>query len=283
MTGARSASLSTARPARASTVVFRTSVVVLAAFVAAAVFAGQLAPYPPNAVTGAESLLGPSRQHLLGTDSIGRDVLSRLIFGTRVSLGVAAPSVLISLVCGLLVGLLCAYFGGALDQIVMRVIDVLFAFPAVLLAIALVAVLGTSLQNLVIVIGIIFAPRFTVTVRGAAQSVRQRNYVVASKIMGGGWRWIASRHLLPNIAPVVVVETALCMSAAILTDAALSFVGLGAQPPTASWGGMLQDAQASMVIAPWTAIAPGVAIVIVVIALNVLADGLRDRLEVRRP
>jgi peptide/nickel transport system permease protein len=256
--------------------------VILLAFVVLAIFAKQIAPYPYGKVVSESSLQGPSGDFLLGTDSVGRDVFSRVVYGTRISLGVAAPSVLISLLVGSLVGLVAAYFGRWLDSILMRLVDVVFAFPAILLAIALIAVLGPSLNNLVIVIAVLFVPRFAVVVRAAARAVRHQEYIEAAHAMGARALWINTRHVLPNIAPVLIVETALSMSTAILTEAALSFLGLGAQPPRPSWGGMLREAQNTMTLAPWTVIYPGLAIVLIVFALNVLSDGLRDRFDLRR-
>jgi peptide/nickel transport system permease protein len=256
--------------------------VVLAIFVLIAIFAGQIAPHPYGKVVGESSLQGPSSQFIFGTDSVGRDVFSRVVYGTRISLGVAAPSVLISLLIGLVIGLSAAYYGRWLDAVVMRLVDIVFAFPAILLAIALIAVLGPSLNDLVIVIVVLFIPRFAVVVRAAARSVRNQEYIDAAKAMGAGPLWINVRHVIPNIGPVLIVETALSMSTAILTEAALSFLGLGAQPPRPSWGGMLREAQDTMTIAPWTVLYPGLAIVIIVFALNILGDGLRDRFDLRR-
>lgn len=255
---------------------------ILLAFVVVAIFAAKIAPYPYGKVVGQTSLQAPGGAFLLGTDSVGRDVFSRVIYGTRISLGVAAPSVLISLLVGLVVGLVAAYWGRWVDSVLMRIVDVIFAFPAILLAIALIAVIGPSLSNLVIVIAILFVPRFAVVVRAAARTVRHQEYVEAAQAMGARPLWINLRHVVPNIAPVLIVETALSMSTAILTEAALSFLGLGAQPPTPSWGGMLREAQDTMTLAPWTVIYPGVAIVLIVFALNVLGDGLRDRFDLRR-
>jgi peptide/nickel transport system ATP-binding protein len=248
---------------------------------AVAVFAPLLAPYG-YATPGTSALTAPSWTHVFGTDDLGRDMLSRVIYGTRESLGIVVPVVLISLVVGLILAIVSAYYGGWFDSILMRVVDVIFSFTAVLLAIALVAVLGPSLKDLIIVLAILFTPRFAVVLRAGAQGIRRREYVEAAESMGASPFWVSARHIIPNILPIIFVETALSMSSAVLTDAALSFLGLGAPPPAPTWGGMLAEAQPTMTIAPWTIIYPGLTIVLLVIALNLVADGLQDRFNLRK-
>ncbi len=254
---------------------------IVAALCAVALAAPWLAPYEPTRVFGADTLKPPSDRFPLGTDSLGRDVLSRVIVGARVSLGVAFPSVALALALGVTIGLAIGLAGGWVDLLVMRVFDVLFAFPAILLAVALVAVLGPNLVNLVITIAILYMPRFAMLARSSTLVVRSREYVEAARCLGATWPRLAVHHILPNIATPLIVEAALSLSIALLTEASLSFLGLGTQPPTPSWGGMLSMAQPYMTIAPWTIIFPGVAIMTSVLAFNLLGDGLRDALDPR--
>ena len=247
----------------------------------AALIPDLLAPYGPTDIFAGASLQGPDGTHVFGTDRIGRDILSRLIYGSRTSLGIAIPSVMSALAMGLLIGLVVGYAGGWTDRIVMRLLDILFAFPAILLALALVAVLGPGPLNLIITIAILYMPRFAVICRAAALNLRASEFVEAAQSVGGSPLHIMRRHVLPNMMPLVIVETTLSMSAAILTEAALSFLGLGIQPPTPSWGAMLSDAQTYMTIAPWTIVFPGLAIMVAVLVLNLLGDSLRDRLDPR--
>lgn len=254
---------------------------IVAGLCAVALLAPWLAPYEPTRVFGANTLNPPSERFPMGTDSLGRDVLSRIIVGARVSLGVAFPSVALALAAGVTIGLMIGLAGGWVDLLVMRVFDVLFAFPAILLAVALVAVLGPNLVNLVLTIAILYMPRFAMLARSSTLVVRSREYVEAARCLGATWPRLAARHILPNIATPLIVEAALSLSIALLTEASLSFLGLGTQPPTPSWGGMLSMAQPYMTIAPWTIIFPGIAIMISVLAFNLLGDGLRDALDPR--
>jgi len=250
---------------------------------AIAVVGPWLAPYEPTRVFAANTLAPPSARFLFGTDSIGRDVLSRVIAGTRVSLGVAFPSVGLALVVGLTVGLAIGLAGGWFDLLLMRLFDILFAFPAILLAVALVAVLGPNMTNLILTIAILYMPRFAIIARSSTLAVRGRDYVEAARCLGVPGPRLAFRHILPNIATPLVVEAALSLSTALLTEASLSFLGLGTQPPTPSWGGMLSQAQPYMVLAPWNILFPGLAIMIAVLAFNMVGDGLRDALDPRMP
>lgn len=247
----------------------------------AALIPDLLAPYGPTDIFAGASLQGPDGTHVFGTDRIGRDILSRVIHGSRASLGIAIPSVMLALAIGLPIGLVVGYARGWTDRIVMRLLDILFAFPAILLALALVAVLGPGPLNLIITIAILYTPRFTVICRAAALGLRASEFVEAAQSVGGSPLHIMRRHVLPNMMPLIIVETTLSMSAAILTEAALSFLGLGIQPPTPSWGAMLSDAQAYMTIAPWAIVFPGLAIMVGVLVLNLLGDSLRDRLDPR--
>jgi peptide/nickel transport system permease protein len=247
----------------------------------AAIFAPVLAPYSPYQQHNVDQLIGPSSTYLLGTDEFGRDVLSRVLFGARISMEVALISVSIGLLCGGILGLVAAYYGGWWDLTIMRLADILFAFPALLLAIAILALLGPSLANVMIAIGIIFIPIFTRVVRAAGMVLAHEPYVEASRACGAGDLRIMFRHVLPNAVAPLMVQTTLAISYAILAEAALSFLGLGAQPPEPSWGTMLNTGRGFMTFAPWTGIVPGAAIFLAVLGFNVLGDGLRDVLDPR--
>ncbi len=247
----------------------------------AALFAPILAPHSPYEQFTTDQLVGPSATYPLGTDELGRDVLSRILFGARISIQVAAISVSIGLLIGGSLGLLAAYHGGAWDMVIMRIADILFAFPSLLLAIAVLAVLGPSLANVMVAIGIIFIPIFVRVTRAAGLVIMQEQYVEASKASGAGPGQIMLRHVLPNAMAPLLVQITLAISYAILAEAGLSFLGLGAQPPEPSWGSMLSTGRGFMTFAPWTAFAPGMAIFIAVLGFNILGDGLRDVLDPR--
>ncbi len=249
--------------------------------VLAAIFAPLLAPHSPYQQFTSDQLVGPSLTYPLGTDELGRDVFSRILYGARISIQVAAISVSIGLLIGGTLGLLAAYHGGAWDMVIMRFADILFAFPSLLLAIAVLAVLGPSLANVMVAIGIIFIPIFVRVTRAAGLVIMQEPYVEASRAGGAGPGKIMARHVLPNAMPPLLVQITLAISYAILSEAALSFLGLGAQPPEPSWGSMLSVGRGFMVFAPWTAFAPGMAIFIAVLGFNILGDGLRDVLDQR--
>ena len=253
--------------------------VVLAIMVLAAVLADVVIRYPINEPNVANRFAPPSADHWFGTDDLGRDVYSRVVMGARVSLQVGAVSVSISLVAGTLLGLIAGYRGGWLDTVTMRAVDVAFAFPAVLLAIALVAVFGPSLRNTMIAIGIVFTPIFARVVRGSVLSVREELYVRAVRSLGAGDMRIVLRHVLPNVAAPVIVQTSLSLAFAILLEAALSYVGAGVQRPTPAWGLLLADAQRFMAQGWWLSVFPGLAIFVTVMAFNLVGDGLRDALD----
>jgi peptide/nickel transport system permease protein len=242
--------------------------------------AAWVAPYDPIDQPF-KRLQPPSATNLLGTDEFGRDVLSRIIYGSRVSLYVGLVAVGISLASGLVLGLVAGYFGGAVDSVIMRLMDILFAFPFIVLAIVICGVLGPSLTNAMIAIGIVYAPRFAAIVRAPILAVKQEDYVLACHSVGVPNTRIMALHILPNIVSPLIVQTTLAISTAILNEAALSFLGLGAQPPMASWGSMLQTGRTYMVRAPWVAIFPGLAIVVTVLGFNLFGDGLRDMLDPR--
>ena len=249
--------------------------------VAVAILADRLAPYDPIKMAPGFGLLAPSREHVFGTDLLGRDVLSRLIHGARISLRVGLVSVGIAAVLGTTLGLLAGYFGRWVDLLIMRFIDLLLAFPNVLLALAIIAILGPSIFNLMIAVGISATPGYARLVRGSVLSAKANTYVEAATAVGVPDGLIIWRHILPNVlAPVIVLST-LGMAGAILTGAALSFLGLGVQPPTAEWGVMLADGRNYLRIAWWITTFPGMAIMVTVLAINMLGDGLRDTLDPR--
>lgn len=245
-----------------------------------AAFAPLLAPYDPSS-QGATRLLSPRLSHLMGTDNLGRDVFSRVLFGTRASMYVGFVSVAISLVIGGVLGVVAAYRLGITDTIIMRIMDIIFAFPTLILILAISAVVGPSLTTATIVIGLVYVPRFARIARGPALSVMQEPYIEAVRVTGASSARIIFRHVMPNIVAPLIIQTSLSISTAILTEATLSFLGLGVQPPTPSWGVMLANARAQLQLAPWLAIFPGLAIMIAVLAFNILGDDLRDALDPR--
>ncbi len=256
--------------------------VVLLIIVIAAVFADTISPYPPNQQNLRARLQPPSAEHILGTDHFGRDVLSRIIYGGRVSLQVGFIAVGIALAVGGVMGLLAAFYGRWVDSAVSFVVDVLLALPGFLLALAIVAALGPSLVNVMIAVGIAYVPQFARITRSAVLTVIEMDYVTAARAAGSHDNRIMFRHVVPNSLSPVIVQVTLALAGAILSAAGLSFLGLGAQPPTAEWGTMLNSARQYIRDAHWAVTYPGIAIVITVLALNMVGDGLRDALDPRR-
>jgi len=256
------------------------SVVVFFILLAAA--APLVSPYDPLATSWAMVRKAPSAAHPFGTDEIGRDVLARIIWGSRASLLAGLVSVMLALAVGVPIGLVSGYAGGILDGTVMRIIDAMLAIPFLILAIALAAFLGPSLTNAMIAIGITQMPIFARLTRGQVLSVKHEDYVEAARAVGNPQYRIVLRHIFPNIVPPLLVQATLATAAAIIAEASLSFLGLGQQPPNPSWGSMLNVAKNFMAQAPWMAIWPGLAIFSLVLSLNLFGDGLRDALDPRR-
>ncbi|MBI2469336.1 MAG: ABC transporter permease [Candidatus Rokubacteria bacterium] len=254
---------------------------VIAALVVAAVLAPALAPYDPTEQRLERMLQPPGGQHLLGTDDLGRDILSRVLYGARVSLLVGVLSVGISLLAGVSLGLVAGYRGGWADGVTMRVMDGLLAFPALVLALAITAALGPSLRNAMIAIGIVGIPGFARLVRGQVLSLRAQEYVEAARAAGLGDSRIIARHILPGTLAPIIIHASLRVAFAVLAEAGLSFLGLGTQPPTPSWGSMLNTGREYLEMAPWLSVAPGAAIFVTTLSFNFLGDGLRDALDPR--
>ncbi len=255
---------------------------VLTIFILLTLLAPLIVPYDPIATSWSLVRKPPSMAHWFGTDELGRDILSRVVYGARASLMAGLISVAIALGIGVPLGLVAGYRGGFVDALISRITDAMLACPFLILAIALAAFLGPSLGNAMIAIGISATPVFIRLTRGQVLSVKAEDYVEAARALGNpGWR-IAVSHILPNILPALLVQATLSIAAAIIAEAALSFLGLGQQPPAPSWGSMLNAAQRFLTQAPWMAIWPGLAIFLVVLSLNLLGDGLRDALDPRQ-
>jgi peptide/nickel transport system permease protein len=244
-----------------------------------ALFAPWIAPYSPYDLDVASMLQAPSGAHWLGTDEVGRDELSRTIFAARISVEVALVAVTVGASGGLIVGIVSAYLGGLVDLGLMRLMELLFSFPAILLAVVLMASLGTSVLNAMIAIGIVFIPGFARLTRIATQQVLRQQYVDAARTLGMSDTRILLREILPNVITPVVVEAAVAFSYAVILESALSFLGLGAQPPEPSWGNMLNTGRGFMGRAPWLGLVPGLSLFLCVLGFNLLGDGLRDALD----
>jgi ABC-type dipeptide/oligopeptide/nickel transport system permease subunit len=251
----------------------------VAIVVISAVFADFVAPYSPYALDVTYMLQGPSATHWLGTDEVGRDELSRAIFAARISIEVALVAVGVGLIGGTIIGIFAAYFGGWIDLALMRLMELLFSFPAILLAVILLASLGTSILNAMLAIGIIFIPGFSRLARAATNGVLRQQYIDAARTIGMGDGRIVLREILPNVVTPLLVEAAVAFAYAVLLESALSFLGLGAQPPEPSWGNMLNTGRGFMGQAPWLSIVPGMAMFLCVLGFNLLGDGLRDAFD----
>lgn len=249
-------------------------------FTLAAVLAPVIAPYSPTKQRVTNALKPPSAEYLLGTDELGRDILSRVMYGGQASLQVGIIAVGIAMFAGVTLGLIAGYWSNTLlDQVIMRLMDALLAFPALVLALALVAALGPSLQNAIIAVGIVGVPAYARLTRGQVLSVREREYVTAARTIGAPDARIILNHILPNVTAPLIVQSSLGVAFAILAEAGLSFLGLGVQPPTPSWGSMLNAGRGYLEIDPWLIIGPGTAIFLAVLGFNFLGDGIRDVLD----
>lgn len=246
-----------------------------------AVFADVISPKDPLAVDVMARLRPPSLEFPMGTDRFGRDLLSRLIHGSRISLGVAFSSVTVAMVAGTILGLVAGYMGGIWDLVISRIMDIFFSFPLLLLTIAIAAMLGPGIENAIMAITIAYTPFYSRVARGPVLVEREKDYVAAARVTGASdWR-IITRHIFPNILAPVIVQATVDIAYAILTEASLSYLGLGAQIPTPSWGTILNEGRTYLQLAPWISIFPGIAIMLAVLAFNLVGDGLRDALDPR--
>jgi peptide/nickel transport system permease protein/dipeptide transport system permease protein len=261
--------------------------VIVILFIGAALLAPWISPHDPIETSLYDQLQPPawaeggSTRHILGTDDLGRDILSRIIWGARVSLLVAVVSVSLAFVVGTLIGSLAGYYKGTLDNVTMRVMDIILSFPYILLAIVVVAYLGPNLRNAMIAIGITYVPRFARIVRGSVLEESEKDYVLAARSIGAGNLRIVFLEILPNCLGPLIVQTTLSFASAVLDAAALSFLGLGAQPPTPEWGAMIAHSRSLILRASWVMTFPGIAILLAVLGFNLLGDGLRDALDPR--
>nr|WP_194709664.1 nickel transporter permease [Radiobacillus deserti] len=251
---------------------------IITLLIVVAIFAPAVATHSPIEQDIINRYQAPSGEHWLGTDALGRDIFSRIVYGTRISIQVGIIAVGISAIVGILLGGIAGYFGKWCDLIIMRIIDILMAFPSILLAIAMVAVLGTNLTNTMIAVGIVGVPQFARIVRSTVLSVKETEYIEAARAIGAKNNRILFSHVLPNCLAPIIVQATLSVGTAILDAAGLSFLGLGAQPPTPEWGAMLSDGRAALQSAPWV-LFPGLAIFLVVLGFNLFGDGLRDALD----
>jgi peptide/nickel transport system permease protein len=277
--GARRVALSWQRLGRSSNLV--AGAVILAVVLASALFAPRIAPYDPIDQEFTSQLRPPSPAHLFGTDEFGRDIFSRVIFGARIALNVGVLADVIATTLGVLLGVLAGYVGGRIDGLVTRLIDVMLAFPYLLLAMMVVAVLGPGLTNAMVAIAIVYMPQFARVVRSVVLSVKEQEFVESARAMGAGATRILRGYILPNIVSPIIVMATLTVGFMIVETAGLSFLGLGASPPTPEWGSMLATGRSFMLTAPWIATFPGLAILVTVIAFNLVGDGLRDLLDPR--
>ena len=263
---------------------FRSAVFGLAVFLAVvvmALFADVLAPYDPVAQGVGPANEAPTWAHWAGTDSFGRDMLSRIIYGARIALVVGVVAVLLAMLAGVSLGLVAGYYGGKIDALIMRVMDGLFAFPIIILAIAMMAVMGFGVKNVIIAVAVGFVAPFARVTRADVLAVKEEPYIEAARLAGVSGPAIIARHVLPNVLAPIIVQAALRVSGAIITESGLSFLGLGPPPPTPVWGSMIAEGRNFIVMAPHVSTIPGIALMVTIVGLNLLGDGLRDTLDPR--
>jgi len=258
-----------------------TGLILIMLLLLVAAIADSLAPYGYDEQSLREALTPPSPVHLLGTDEFGRDILSRIVYGSRISLQVGIIATGIAATLGVAMGAVAGYFGGKLDYLINALIDISWAFPTVLLTIFLVALMGPGLVNVMIAVGLVYWGAYARVVRGQVLSLREREFVAAARLIGAGHSRIILRHILPNVLAPVIVMFTLGMGDAILIEATLSFLGMGAQPPTPSWGSILSSGRSYLRMAPWVTLFPGLAIMLTVLGFNLLGDGIRDATDPR--
>ena len=244
-----------------------------------AVFAPFIAMYSPSAMDSGSILMPPSKAHIFGTDTLGRDIFSRIVYGSRISLSIGFIAVGIAVLIGILFGSIAGYYGGKADAVVMRFVDVMLCFPTFFLILAVIAFLEPSISNIMIVIGLTSWMSVARLIRAEILTLKERDFVAASKIMGGSGTWIILRHLIPNAIGPVLVSATLGVGGAILTESALSFLGIGVQPPVPSWGNILMDGKSTLGVAWWLTVFPGIFILFTVLAYNLMGEGLRDIME----
>jgi peptide/nickel transport system permease protein/oligopeptide transport system permease protein len=255
--------------------------IMLAILIGSAIFAPVLAPYDPYDSNLPNSLKSPSAAHIMGTDELGRDIFSRVLYGARISLIVGVEAVTLALACGIVLGALAGFYGGKTDTVIMGIMDIMLSFPSILLAIAFMTVLGRGVEKAIIAIGIVSIPQYARIVRGSVLSVKENVYIMAARAIGNNDRRLIFVHILPNVLAPIIVRATIGVSVAILEAAALGFLGLGVQPPTAEWGTMLGSGRQTIFNAPHIVTFPGIAITLTVMAFNLLGDGLRDVLDPR--
>lgn len=257
---------------------------IIIVFVIMAIFAPIFATFDPNITDLLNIRTSPNKVHILGTDDLGRDIFSRLLYGGRVSIAVGVASMMLQILIGVTIGVIAGYFGGLMDKIIMRIVDIIMCFPFFVIAIALAAVIGGSITNLVLIIGMLMWPVITRIVRGEVLVTKQNEYILAAKALGFNTFEIIIHHIIPNIISAILVSSTLCIAQGILMEATLSFLGLGVNPPTPSWGNMLVAAQNMSVLSHkwWMWIPAGMSVVLIVLSVNFVGDGLRDALDVEK-
>jgi peptide/nickel transport system permease protein len=264
---------------RSSTILIGISIISI--FVLIAIFAPMIAPYDPFKIELEERLQAPNLKHLCGTDNLGRDIFSRILYGARISLAVGTIATFLAMLIGLFFGVIGGYVGGKIDKLIIALTDVMLAFPGLLLAIGIAVAIGPSLITLYIALAAVGWAEFARLIRGVVLSIKEEDFIVSAKVIGASHVRIVLMHIFPNIFPIIIVVATLRIGSYILSEASLSFLGLGAQPPTPSWGSIVSIGSNFILTAPWFSIFPGLAIAIVVIGFNLLGDGLRDILDPR--